>query len=208
MHVIFFHPFADSKAFVGDETINGCMDFAVYLKKKAEKNAERVTPKDKSYINVAHDPEKGATLKGYGADSLIYICGHGDRDADALVGMTSYEKQPPTTVGKSGITYYSRKYRERFRYVLLAHEILEVLKFEGLSQGIREIRFWACRGASSTFAPLFAYLCKDDFPNAKICAYDGDLTFSGGHKMITPVGTLEIIAARNKLQEVKPLFDC
>lgn len=181
MNYVFFHPFADSRDFLSDETINGCMDFKTYIEQKAK----RTDGKAKTYLNRAHNPETGGVLAEFGSNLRLYVCGHGDKDESQLVGQTSHNQELAHAVGSSGIYYDSGKFRSStdvitYRYVLLPGALIDVLKWEKLNQEIEEICLWACRSLKSKFATVFASFCKDDFPRATIKAYEGDISFGIG----------------------------
>jgi hypothetical protein len=207
MDYVFFHPFADSQQFVSDETINGCMDFAAYVKQKSK----RTDGKAKTYVQIAHNPYSGGGLKAYGTDVMLYVCGHGDKNANQLVGMTSHSSEPLVNVGNSKVDYCSTKFASGWRYALLAGDLIKVLQWEGLNREVKEIRLWACRGYASDFAKLLAALCHEGnekepapFPKAKIMAYDGDVSFgTGGHKECTIDGQMNTSKAKGLLKEVK-----
>lgn len=180
---IFFNPFPDAGLFAQSEFLNAQNEFDKYIEMKAS----RTDGKAKTYIKINHNPEAAGGLSSYG-DAIIYICGHGDTNAYAMMGQVDYKVAPIKWVGKSGLLYLSARIRPNdpsspFRYVLTGYDLVEVLKWENLNKEVREIRFWACNGATSQFAKDFAKLAKNAYPKiGRITAYNKELYLNGGHK--------------------------
>lgn len=203
---VFFNPFPDAGLMVSQPYLNGRNEFDVYIEQYAKKMDGRANAKNYSIRN--HNPHAGGGLSAFGPNLCLYICAHGEMDETTLVGQIDYPREPATIVGKSEIFYPLKKLSgNRYRYSLMAIDLISVLAWEGLAQGVAEIRFWACRSAAATYASVFAAMAITEgrYPNAKIYAYDGDLSFgAGGRKECTPIGQQEIQRAKSLMKAVAP----
>jgi hypothetical protein len=199
MHHVIYSPFPDGSFKT---------DIEVYARQKRL----RTDGKAKQYHVKVHDPATPLTLASFGMDIRLYVMGHGDKgDNGQMVGDELHKHQPPTSYGGNDKRrYFSKQFQFSkggfFRYSLTPYELVEILQWDGLQKGAREVRLFACEAAkdSDCFAYKFADAMADPeaYPGTKVFGYKGKLSFGTGTKRADVEGTLNLESAKRQMVEV------